>query len=283
MLSFLVYLQESITINPGGIAQLDAQAKWANFLTKKFNPTSTSTNSALGGLAHFLRHRNTSPQPVHTLKIPHGQHYWEVTTSHPFTSGTDGDLEIKNTSGSHRPIKIEVKSGRPMMGSATPDKVTGDLNPKSEVSKYILETLTKNLNTTPKALHKLLEKEQQSIKASGKSGSRVRYTGKTEQETHHPLISMYEEGLHKSGVGVISITDRHGNIRHFSTDPSHPERLSKYVDSAHIQMRDGRLSLRISGVSVGKEKRKETSAIDFLSKQNIGLTEDQILDLHKNK
>lgn len=322
MLSFIQHILIESTddlskLNTGETAQLHTAAHWARHAGLLSDPQFDVKNQfyqqkhGYGLSRQVLQNRGSKQKKDLQLTVPHHEtgHSWTVTTSDPSTSGRT-DLEINTTSGTHRPIKVEVKSTRPSLSSATYNTKKGKLlerlTANTPLAQEVIGAYSKAHGLSERQMTAVLAKEEQSrtraktkgeakrkeLQAKGVSGaekykepgektSRYFYMDKKE-ETHHPIISAWERGLWNAGTSVLSIADDKGNIRHFSTNPEHEERLSKYVDTTHVQWRDGRLSLRVSGVRVGKQSRKETEGLTWLTKQQVGISPQQVFDLHKN-
>jgi hypothetical protein len=273
MISFGQYLiEQKKAYKRGIVSHLDIMSHWANELHKIHNPSHTTQSHTPSALKWFSR----TSKP---FTVTHPSHGWIVQTDNPSSKTSKADIMVHAPEG-HRSFGIEAKSGRPSLTSSTLSN-TFEINPESPVASRIHDVV---MSGKIKGTHKLVRGLEwlKKTKPEGTEGFR-RSTKifKQESDTHHPLISEYENALHGQGIKAISITDDKGNIRHFSTNPEHQERLSKYVNAAHIQHKGGRLSLRISEVGVGEQKRKETRAIPFLSKQPVGLSVQEIVNLNK--
>lgn len=344
MKSFITFLKENLkaeeqqlsSLGRGDRAQLSATTHWAKQIAKINNPDFETQNrnfeaDTLKTLSDVvlqnreaIKTKQRSRQPT-SISVPHQKsgHVWQINTSDPSVAGLD-DITIGTSSGSHRPIKIEVKSPKASLTSSTlktqNDSIT-DISPESDVGRAVLSAYNVNHDQMVRILkverrkrnlaRKLGDQQREKarsegrskeeiekIKVPGESKSRYFYVEKKQDETHHPIISAYERALHTKGIGVITITDGKGNFRHFSTNPDHPERLSKYIDRAHVDWRDNRLQLKISTVGadvkptsrqgeITRQTRQETQALTWLSKLNrdgkpIGLSPQEILDMHKN-
>lgn len=264
MMNFKKYLTEAKKqYKRGGLAHLSVMGHWANELAKLQNlPTPED-------------HSSSSRKWFEKTKSPYvaSAGDWSVKTDNPSDKTSEADILASNKSGLK--IGIEAKSGRPSLTSATLSS-TFDIKPQSLIAKHLQDSL---MGGRLKRLTGWLEAKQKQKPSEPGPHRRFLRMKKRQTEPYHPVVSEYETALHKSGVGVISITDGKGNIRHFSTNPEHEERLSKYVDVAHIQHKGGRLSLRIGQVTSGGQTRKETQGISFLSKQPVGYSVKQIVEL----
>lgn len=269
MISFKSYLiEEKKAYKRGIVSHLDIMSHWANEINKLQNPAHVPEQHTQSALKWFSR---TNKPYIVTRK----EHEWQVHTDDPSSKTSKADIMV-HAPGGQRSFGIEAKSGRPSLTSATLSS-SFDINPQSPVAKHIHDSL---MSGRLKRMGDWLGKRQKIESDTVAPTRRLLKMKKDEGQSYHPVISEYETALHKSGIKAISITDGKGNIRHFSTNPEHEERLSKYVDVAHIQHKGGRLSLRIGQVSSGGQTRKETQGISFLSKQPIGYSVKQIIDLN---
>lgn len=269
MISFKSYLTEAKKeYKRGVVAHLDIMSHWANEINKLQTPSHVPQQHTQAALKWFSR----TNKPYTVTSQEHG---WRVHTDNPSSKTSAADIMVHAPSGNSS-FGIEAKSGRPSLTSATLGS-SFDIKPQSPVAKHIHDSL---MSGRLKRMSDWLGKRQQPEQGTQAPTRRFLKMKKQEGEIYHPVVSEYETGLHKSGIKAISITDAKGNIRHFSTNPEHQERLSKYVDVAHIQHKGGRLSLRIGQVTSGGQTRKETQGISFLSKQPIGYSVKQIIDLN---
>jgi hypothetical protein len=264
MINFRQYLTEAQKeYKRGVLSHLSIMDHWANELAKLENLPSSG---------HFSRSKNWFQRTNRPYVAQSGN--WSVSTEHPSSRTAKADILAQSKQGVK--LGVEAKSGRPSLTSATLGS-SFDIAPQSQVAKHIHDSL---MSGPLKRMTGWLGKRQKIEPGVEAPTRRFLKMKKRESETYHPVVSEYENALHKSGIRAISITDGKGNIRHFSTNPEHEERLSKYVDAAHIQHKQGRLSLRVGQVTSGGQTRKETQGISFLSKQPIGYSVKQIVDLN---
>jgi hypothetical protein len=269
MINFRQYLTEAQKeYKKGIVSHLDIMSHWANELHKMQDPSHTTQSHTPNALKWFSR----TNKP---FTVPDASNGWIVQTDNPSSKTAKADIMVHAPEG-HKSFGIEAKSGRPSLTSATLGS-SFDINPQSPVAKHIYNSL---MSGRLKKMAGWMQKKQQTQTDTSSPTRRFLKMKKIKGEQYHPVVSEYENALHKSGIKAISITDGKGNIRHFSTNPEHEERLSKYVDVAHIQHKQGRLSLRVGQVTSGGQTRKETQGISFLSKQPIGYSVKQIVDLN---
>lgn len=263
-MDFKEYLiEEKKQYKRGVLSHLSIMDHWANEISKLQNlPTSE----------HSDRSKKWFQRTNRPYTAESGE--WSISTEHPSSKTAEADVIVDDKKEIR--FGIEAKSGRPSLTSATINS-TFEINPQSKVAKHIKDSL---MSGRLKRMGNWLNKREKIESNTEAPTRRLLRMKKAETETHHPIVSEYENALYNSGIRAISITDGKGNIRHFSTNSEHEERLSKYVDVAHIQHKQGRLSLRIGQVTANGQTRKETQAISFLSKQQIGHTVKEIIDLN---